>query len=52
MIYAICLNFSIDKTHTYTVVGDAPFLGAKWDPTTVADDMVIQSDGTVILTKI
>ncbi len=37
---------TIDKTHTYTVVGDAPFLGAKWDPTTVADDMVIQSDGT------
>jgi len=26
---------TIDKTHTYTVVGDAPFLGAKWDPTTV-----------------
>ena len=22
---------TIDKTHTYTVVGDAPFLGAKWD---------------------
>ena len=21
---------TIDKTHTYTVVGDAPFLGAKW----------------------
>ena len=37
---------TIDKTHTYTVVGDAPFLGAKWDPTTVADDMVVQSDGT------
>lgn len=37
---------TIDKTHTYTVVGDAPFLGAKWDSTAVANDMELQADGT------
>ena len=33
-------------THTYTVVGDAKFLGAKWTPDTPADDMALQADGT------
>lgn len=37
---------TIDKTHTYTVVGDASFLGAKWDSTAVANDMELQADGT------
>ena len=37
---------TIDKTHTYTVVGDAPFLGANWDQTAVANDMELQADGT------
>ena len=32
--------------HSYTVVGDADFLGAKWDPSTYADDMELQADGT------
>lgn len=32
--------------HTYTVVGDAKFLGAKWTPDTPADDMALQADGT------
>lgn len=33
-------------THTYTVVGDAKFLGANWTPDTPADDMALQADGT------
>ncbi len=33
-------------THTYTVVGDAKFLGANWTPDTPADDMAPQADGT------
>lgn len=33
-------------THTYTVVGDAKFLGANWKPETTADDMALQADGT------
>lgn len=33
-------------THTYTVVGDAKFLGASWTPNTPADDMELQADGT------
>ena len=33
-------------THTYTVVGDAAFLSAKWDQTATADDMTLQADGT------
>lgn len=33
-------------THTYTVVGDAKFLGANWTPNTPADDMELQADGT------
>lgn len=33
-------------THTYTVVGDAKFLGASWTPNTPADDMELQTDGT------
>ena len=33
-------------THTYTVVGDAAFLGAKWTPDTPVDDMALQADGT------
>lgn len=33
-------------THTYTVVGDAAFLSAKWDQTATADDMTLQTDGT------
>lgn len=33
-------------THTYTVVGDAKFLGANWKPNTPADDMELQADGT------
>ena len=33
-------------THTYTVVGDAAFLSAKWDQTAAADDMTLQADGT------
>lgn len=33
-------------THTYTVVGDAKFLGASWTPNTPADDMALQEDGT------
>ena len=33
-------------THTYTVVGDAAFLSAKWDKTATADDMTLQADGT------
>lgn len=33
-------------THTYTVVGDAAFLGAKWTPNTPVDDMALQADGT------
>lgn len=37
-------------THTYTVVGDAAFLGAKWDPATAADDMTLQADGTYKIT--
>lgn len=33
-------------THTYTVVGDAKFLGANWTPNTPVDDMALQEDGT------
>ena len=33
-------------THTYTVVGYAAFLSAKWDQTAAADDMTLQADGT------
>lgn len=33
-------------THTYTVVGEAAFLGAKWTPDTPVDDMALQADGT------
>jgi uncharacterized protein YjdB len=33
-------------THTYTVVGDAKFLGANWTPNTPADDMALQEGGT------
>ncbi len=33
-------------THTYTVVGKAPFLGAEWTPATPADDMTLREDGT------
>ena len=33
-------------THTYTVVGDAKFLGANWEPNTPADDMELQAEGT------
>lgn len=33
-------------THTYTVVGDAKFLGANWTPDTPADDMALQEGGT------
>lgn len=33
-------------THTYTVVGDAKFLGANWTPNTPVDDMAPQADGT------
>lgn len=32
--------------HTYTVVGDAKFLGANWTPNTPVDDMALQADGT------
>lgn len=32
--------------HTYTVVGDAKFLGANWTPNTPVDDMALQEDGT------
>ncbi len=39
-----------DANHTYTVVGDAAFLGAKWDPATAADDMTLQADGTYKIT--
>lgn len=39
-----------DANHTYTVVGDAAFLGAKWDPATAADDMTLQPDGTYKIT--
>ena len=37
-------------THTYTVVGDAKFLGANWTPDTPADDMALQEDGTYKIT--
>lgn len=37
-------------THTYTVVGDAAFLSAKWDQTATADDMTLQADGTYKIT--
>lgn len=37
-------------THTYTVVGDAAFLSAKWDQTATADDMTLQEDGTYKIT--
>lgn len=37
-------------THTYTVVGDAKFLGANWTPDTPADDMALQADGTYKIT--
>lgn len=46
------LSVAADDTadHTYTVVGDAAFLGAKWDPATAADDMTLQADGTYKIT--
>ena len=37
-------------THTYTVVGDAKFLGANWTPNTPADDMALQEGGTYKIT--
>ena len=42
------LSVAADDTadHTYTVVGDASFLGASWTPATPADDMALQADGT------
>ena len=39
-----------DANHTYTVVGDAAFLGASWTPNTPADDMALQADGTYKIT--
>ena len=39
-----------DTTHTYTAVGDAAFLSAKWDPAATADDLTLQSDGTYKIT--
>lgn len=39
-----------DANHTYTVVGDAAFLSAKWDQTATADDMTLQADGTYKIT--
>ena len=39
-----------DTTHTYTAVGDAAFLSAKWEPNTPADDLTLQSDGTYKIT--
>ena len=35
-----------DEGHTYTVVGEADFLGAMWDPSSADDDMTLQADGT------
>lgn len=42
------LSVSAEETaaHTYTVVGDAPFLGAQWTPASEVDDMALQDDGT------
>ncbi len=34
--------------YTFTVVGDASFLGAKWDPKTTADDMTLLEDDTYV----
>ena len=39
-----------EEKHTYTVVGDAAFLSAFWNPATVADDMTLQKDGTYKIT--
>ncbi len=39
---------TVAAEHTYTVVGDASFLGDKWNPATAADHMDKQDDGTFV----